>query len=147
MPLAPVASPMTSATTTPVDPAVVRSYGRCCLNPKFFDRFYENFAKQSHIIGQMFAKTDMAKQKQLLRSGIAFLFQFAQGSQYAAQRVGDLGASHSRTRHNINPDMYPLWTEALMMTVQEFDQQFTPELRAKWIAALRQGIERMISMY
>lgn len=117
------------------------------MNPRFFARFYANFLRQSPLIAPMFARRDMAKQRRLLRAGISFLLQYAQGNDYAALRVGDLAASHSRNRHNINPNMYPLWIDALMMTVQEFDEQFTPDLRNKWVAALRVSIERMISQY
>lgn len=130
-----------------VSETVMRSYGRCVLNPKFFDRFYDRFTAKSPVIRQMFAKTEMTKQKQLLRSGISFLLQFAQGSAYAAGKVNELGASHSREKLNIKPSMYPLWLDALMETIEEFDSQFTPEARKEWLIALRRGVEKMSSLH
>jgi hypothetical protein len=35
-------------------------YSRCCVNPKFFDLFYDNFLASHPTIAPMFAKTDMA---------------------------------------------------------------------------------------
>lgn len=125
----------------------MRSYGRCVLNPQFLDRFYERFTAKSPVIRQMFAKTEMTKQKQLLRSGISFLLQYAKGSVYASEKVTELGISHSREKLNIKPSMYPLWLDALMETVEEFDPEFTPETRNEWLIALRRGVEKMTSLH
>lgn len=125
----------------------MRSYGRCVLNPKFLDRFYERFTAKSPVIRQMFAKTEMAKQKQLLRSGISFLLQFANGSVYASGKVQELGLSHSREHLDIKPLMYPIWLDALMETVEEFDSEFTPETRKEWLVALNRGVEKMKSLH
>lgn len=147
MSVATQAAPVTTATVKPVSEAVMRSYGRCSINPKFFDSFYARFTAKSPVIRQMFANTDMAKQKLALRSGISFLLQYANGSNFAATKVAQLGESHKRDRLNVAPSMYPMWLDALMETVAECDDQFTPETRAAWLAALRKGVEKMSSMY
>lgn len=140
-------SPAATTTKKAVSDAVMRSYGRCSINPQFFDRFYARFTAKSPIIRQMFANTDMAKQKLALRSGIAFLLQFANGSAFAESKVAQLGESHKRDRLNVSPSMYPLWLDSLMETIAEIDDQFTPQVRAEWLAALRKGVEKMSAMY
>lgn len=141
------AAPVASETPKVVQDDVMRSYGRCCLNPNFFDAFYKRFTAKSPVIKQMFAKTDMALQKAALRSGIAFLLQYANGSGFAAEKVQQLGRSHARDRLNVAPSMYPMWLDALMETVAECDSQFTPQTRVAWLVALRQGIETMSKAY
>lgn len=140
-------APASAPSTKAVSDVVMRSYGRCSINPKFFDRFYARFTAKSPVIREMFGQTDMAKQKLALRSGIAFLLQYANGSAFAESKVTQLGESHQRQRLNVAPSMYPLWLDALMETIAECDEQFTPEVRAGWLAALRKGIEKMSSMY
>ncbi len=140
-------APASASTPKAVSETVMRSYGRCSINPKFFDRFYARFTAKSPVIREMFANTDMAKQKLALRSGIAFLLQFANGSAFAETKVTQLGESHKRDRLNVAPSMYPLWLDALMETIAECDDQFTPETRAEWLRALRKGVEKMSSMY
>ena len=59
---------------------VKESYSRCCVNPKFFDLFYTNFLASHPTIAPMFAKTDMAKQKSLLRQGVSIMFMHLAGN-------------------------------------------------------------------
>ena len=48
--------------------AIVReSYGRCAMQATFFEDFYETFMRSSPEIMPFFDKTNMAKQRQLLR--------------------------------------------------------------------------------
>ena len=49
---------------------VIASYGRCCVHPAFFDRFYEIFLGSDPAIRPMFVRTNFAKQKALLRGRV-----------------------------------------------------------------------------
>lgn len=123
------------------------SYGRSIANPTFFDDFYNRFTSQSPVIRDMFKNTDMTAQKQALRSGIAFLTQFAKGSAYAEQKVDALGKSHSRSELNVNPNLYPLWVSALIETFAQHDPEWDSELGKLWQETLQKGIDRITSRY
>ena len=139
---------MVQATLNSVDADLLtQSYGRCIANAAFLDSFYNRFTNKSPVIADMFNNTDMAVQKQLLRSGISFLTQFAKGSEFAAKKVDALGKSHSRSELNISPRLYPLWVSALIETLAEYDTDWSPKLEAAWRDALKKGIDRIISQY
>ncbi|WP_434148297.1 globin [Methylocaldum gracile subsp. desertum] len=58
-----------------------------------------------------------------------------------------LGESHSRSRLNIEPDLYDFWVSALISTVAESDPKFNPELEAAWKTVVERGIAVMKSMH
>jgi hemoglobin-like flavoprotein len=139
---------MTAATLdTAAFETVRQSYGRSSMTPGFFEAFYDRFTAKSPTIRQMFAATDMAAQRQALRSGIAFLVQYAGGSQFAASKVDQLGESHRRDRLNVSPSMYPMWVDSLIATLADKDPYWTSELDLAWRDVLQQGIDRMIAAW
>lgn len=123
------------------------SYGRCCLAPGFFDTFYTTFVAASPVVREKFRKTDMAKQKILLREGITFMILFAGGSAMAAGKIKALGESHAKIRLDIAPALYPLWIDALLIAVAKHDPQFSKDLDEVWRRTMAKGIGVMQSMY
>lgn len=123
--------------------AVQRSYGACCLSPKFFDDFYDAFLASSRDIAGKFVNTDMTRQKQLLRDGISFMIMFYNGAAVGQMKVERLSESHSQGRMDIKPQWYDLWVNALVKTVSKHDPQFSPELDRSWRAVLSKGVETM----
>jgi len=117
---------------------VMQSYGRCCACPDFFDTFYRNFLASSPLIREKFAHTDMVAQKQLLRQGILNLVMHARGMPDTKLRA--LGESHSRFKMDIRPELYDLWLDALLNTIDQFDQQCDAETRQAWREVLNKGI-------
>lgn len=89
------------------------SYGRCCTSKSFFDDFYEAFVGSSPAIGPKFAKTDMEKQKELLRRGLAFTIMYYKGSTLATQVINGLAKSHSKSQLDIAPSLYAFWLNSL----------------------------------
>jgi hemoglobin-like flavoprotein len=126
---------------------VSQSYGRCCVSTGFFDTFYKIFLSKSPELGKMFEKTDMKKQKELLRDGIAFLTAFAKNSQMAARKVDSLGDSHSVGKLNVRPDMYPMWVDSLMEAVKQHDKKFDSNIEKAWRVVVGLGIQKMIERY
>jgi hemoglobin-like flavoprotein len=124
---------------------VMQSYGRCCASASFFDDFYRNFLASSPKIREKFTDTDMPAQKQLLRQGILNLVMFARGMPDTKLRA--LGASHSRGGFDIRPELYDIWTEALLDTVGQHDSQLDPALRRDWHEVLNKGIAVIKSHY
>jgi hemoglobin-like flavoprotein len=129
-----------------VDPdQVFQSYGRSCNNPQFYEDFYNNFMSQSDEVRKMFANTDMAAQRGLLRGGIMWLVMHARGMSDAKIRA--LGESHSRAKLDIHPSYYSLWLDALIDTLRSHDPEFSPQLETTWRATLSPSIEMIKSMY
>ncbi len=123
---------------------VVASYGRCCVNPKFFDRFYEIFLASNPAIKPMFEKTDFAKQKSLLRQGISFMLMYLQGKATGTMAMNRLADSHSPRHMNISPNLYEFWINSLVKAVKECDKECTSDIETEWRKALRAGVDYMI---
>ncbi len=124
--------------------ALKDSYGRCTVNPKFLDRFYEIFVDSHPAIKPMFAKTDFAKQKGLLRSGMSMMIMYEDGTQVSKMALDRLGHSHGKQGMNIDPKLYQYWIDSLVKAVKECDQQFSPGLEKQWREAMRKGIDYMV---
>jgi hemoglobin-like flavoprotein len=130
-----------------VHQAVLDSYHRCEESRGFFDTFYEVFFSKSPEIPRRFARTDMEKQKQSAMASVLMVLLLDSGDVMARQCVAEIAESHSRRRHDVRPELYDLWLEALCEAVQEHDPQCTPELVAQWRQAMRPGIDLMIAAY
>ncbi len=133
---------------TPQDVEAVRlSFERCKTHAEFSDTFYDNLALQSAEIGPMFAATNMIKQNQLLRVGIQNLIEFAGGDPAAEAEIRRLADLHDRSHHATRPDLYPLWVNALVITVDETDAEATSALSEAWRRVVAPGIALMSSAY
>lgn len=129
---------------------VTRSYGRCLAQGTLlFDRFYDHFLKSSPVIAKMFLHTDMAKQKALLRAGLnyAIMYSTDTGKLAAEGVLKRIQQSHSRSRLNVEPGLYPLWINSLLKAIEETDPKFTPELRKAWNHILDNAVAYIISGY
>lgn len=124
---------------------VFQSYGRCCRNDEFFADFYDYFIASSDEIRKRFINTDMAAQRHLLRNGVMQLMLVARGM--SDGKLRDLGASHNRHNHDIKPEWYTLWEEALLKTVCKHDPEYTPVLRNAWREVLKPGIDVIRGAY
>lgn len=123
---------------------VVASYGRCCVHPAFFDRFYEIFLASAPAIRPMFARTNFAKQKSLLREGVSMLLMHLEGKSVGTACLDRLAESHSPSRMNVTARLYELWITSLVKTVKEFDDECTADVEAEWRKALHVGVHYLM---
>ena len=126
---------------------VKQSYGRACLQPKFFDRFYDIFLQSSPRIKPMFANTDFKKQKEALRTGLAMLLAHVEGKAAGTMTVNRIAESHKKTKMNIEPNLYPFWIKSLVKAVKEHDQQWNADLEGKWEKCLKVGVDHIVAQY
>lgn len=126
---------------------VKESFSRCCVNPKFLDRFYEIFLASHPAIAPLFQRTDFAKQKMALRSGLAMMVMHTEGNKIGTQGLDRIGQSHSRKHMNIDPALYQYWIESLIKTVKECDPQCDAKLEGEWRQALKAGASYISSQY
>ena len=127
--------------------AVTASYHRCRASDGFVDTFYEQFLSKSEEVVQRFQKTDFARQKLLLRESLLAMLLLNLNSADAREELDRLAERHSRRGLEIGPHLYELWLDALCEAVEKHDSKFTPELRDQWRAAMRPGIELLVSRY
>lgn len=126
---------------------VKNSYGRSCLNPQFFDKFYDIFLQSHPSLKPMFAKTDFKKQKELLRTGVAMLLAHVEGKTAGTMTLDRIGASHSKKNLNINPNMYQYWIDSLVKAAKECDPKFTPDIERGWQKVCRAGVDYIVAKY
>lgn len=122
-----------------------QSYGRCCNNEAFFEDFYNIFMSKSGEVRAMFANTDMAEQRRLVRAGLMWLIMYARGSEGA--KIEHLTRTHDRNHMNVDPAWYTVWVDALMETVARHDPQFEDTLERAWRETLGPGIQAMKEGY
>lgn len=126
---------------------VEKSFGRCTVNPNFLDRFYQIFLASHPAIAPMFAHTDMARQKGLLRSGLAMVIMHGQGNSFGTKSLDKIAESHSKKKWNISPSLYPFWVNSLMQAIKECDPQLTPAVEAEWRKVLEAGASYIAAGY
>ncbi len=127
------------------DSDVSQSYGRCCVNPKFFDRFYDIFLKSHPAIAPMFQNTNFGKQKALLRSGLSMMLMHTDGKPFGTQAMDRIGESHGKKKMNIDPSLYQYWIDSLVTAVKECDPEFNQALEASWRKVLRNGVDYIVA--
>jgi len=126
---------------------VLDSYHRCEAAGGLFDTFYDIFLAKSPEIPPKFANTDMERQKQDVMASVLMALRLVTFDAVAQQCISELAASHSRRSHNIKPELYDLWLDALCEAIKKHDPQYTPQLEQHWRQAMRPAIERMIAAY
>ena len=138
-----------------MDPAkiqlVQQSLGRCLLarvdETSFLDAFYEEFLASDPRIRPLFARTDMEKQKHLLKHGLATLVLYSGGSGLAKTSLGQLAQKHDHDHLNIEPGMYRLWVRSLLACVKKYDRKYDATLGKAWEEVLEPGISAMSQAY
>ncbi len=122
------------------------SYERTVANTvngvTFFDAFYHAFLDSSDEVREKFRNTDMEKQKGMLKKSFYHLLVFY-GSNQADDYIQKIAASHNKNHLNIRPELYDLWLDTLMQTIQQFDPQYSEEVELAWRLVLAPGITYM----
>ena len=112
--------------------AVKQSYGRTLANADLMKDFYEAFTGSHPDIVKMFAQTDLKKQRETLKASLSMAILFPQDNLVANSAMKRVRDSHSRSKLNINPELYIHWLNALVGVVSNSDPEFTPLLEQQW---------------
>jgi hemoglobin-like flavoprotein len=122
------------------------SFIRCLNNMEFFKDFYASFFASSAEAKGKFSEIDMSKQMRMLAEGITELLDYAE-TEKPSQKLEKLAKLHSRTGMDINPRLYPLFIESLILTVSKNDSDFNEEVEVAWHEILKHGTDYFISKY
>jgi len=127
--------------------AVTASYHRCRASDRFIETFYEHFLAKSKEVAEKFRGTDFTRQKFMLRESLLMMLLFNHDGPEAVEELERLAERHSRRGVDIPPHLYSLWLDALCEAVEKHDPEYKPTLNDKWRAAMRPGIELLMSKY
>lgn len=119
------------------------------INPKgenFFRQFYDNFFGKSEAIKEQFKNTDMKGQVAFLQKSIYHLISFYV-SKEENEFLHKIAVSHNRSNHDVKPEFYSLWLDALIETVEMLDPEYNSRVELAWRIALTPGILYMQSVY
>ena len=117
------------------------SYGRCLFGGGFFDSFYTLLFQADARVPKLFARTDLAKQKEALRSALATLVMYDRGSSVAQATLERLAVRHRELE--IPADLYQKWEDCLIRAVQECDPKFDLEVEEAWRSVTRLAVEEI----
>ncbi len=124
------------------DQSYERVLHRTVSGKDFFEAFYERFLASSNEVREKFRRTDMQRQRRMLKQSFYSLLVF-----YASNAADDylikMVEKHSAKGVDIPNTMYDLWMECLVETVAEFDENFASETGLAWRLVLSSGITYM----
>lgn len=109
----------------------------------FFQAFYDNFL-QDPSVASLFASTDLPRQVRMLKKSLFQLVSYYVVGEPTAE-LDRLALLH--TTRGIAPEMFDAWMQALLDTVEQFDEDFDECTRLAWCWALAPGIAYMRLMF
>ena len=125
-----------------------RSLARCVGRSGFFDRFYEKFLASSPKVREKFAHTDFVHQKRALRASLHTILLAAEDPENGPARyLGEIAEKHSARGLDIGAELYDLWLDSLLETVEESDPEYGPAVKKAWEDVLMVGIHYLCVRY
>lgn len=112
----------------------------------FFVKFYRYFIMSSPIISEKFGGIDIQKQTTLVKNFLVHMQNFyncGEANNYLAKTA----KAHGALGYQIGEDLYGLWLEAFLKTLEECDPKYSKKVREAWIEVLSPGIAFMKSQY
>ena len=123
------------------------SLQRCTSRPGFLERFYEIFAASSAEVAEKFPRTNFQKQAILLKASLYLMLLAAWKKPEGHAHLERIAQLHSRKGLDIPPELYDLWLDCLLRTVQEYDRCFNARTKRAWYNMMQSGITFMKSRY
>ncbi len=112
----------------------------------FFEAFYHAFTETSAEVADKFRDVDMVKQREHLRNSLDQMIYFSIDRK-ASDTLLNTAKTHSKAGKNIRAELYEVWLESLLQTVQKFDAEFDDETEIAWRVVLAPGISYMKTQY
>jgi hemoglobin-like flavoprotein len=123
------------------------SFDRCMADERFFDIFYDRFVASSPAVADRFAHTDDRRQKRAVRASLYLIMSCTVRSEADYSPLEPLAERHSRQQLDIGPELYRLWLDSLIESVQTCDPRFDLTIERVWRHAMRQAIDFLVSRY
>jgi len=127
---------------------VKRSFSRCFIGGKdLIQTFYDIFLESHPSIAPLFAETNFAQQKLLLRQGINCFIMYSEGVYAGGFCLNEITISHNRKHYNIHPKAYIYWKNSLLLALEKLDPQFDEEIYNLWVEVIDKGVDFITSGY
>ena len=113
----------------------------------FGKAFYEYFLLNNPSVVPYFEGVDMARQELVLTMALSTIVQHSVKDHAAIDHyMRHLGTRHNRWK--IPPDTYPLWCDAMLVTLKKMlGDHWSDELAAEWRAALEKASHTLLKGY
>ena len=111
---------------------------------KFYERFFERLIAAHPEIAELFATTDMVRQREVFMQSMTYVMSFA-ATLKPSEEMKKIAKKHGKNKLNIPKDYYDIWLDCMIETVREFDPKFDDHIETSWRVMLVPGIEYMKS--
>jgi hemoglobin-like flavoprotein len=118
-----------------------QSLRRISLKQGFYDTFYDNFIAQSDEIAEIFQARAMDQLKRKLRETLQMVEDALLGKPGVVLYLEMLGRVHTRLR--IDQHHFEMWKEALLATIEYYDDEYDAQVKSAWEAAVEIVISLM----
>ncbi|UJR81214.1 globin domain-containing protein [Sandaracinus amylolyticus] len=109
----------------------------------FAHHFYERLFAADRRVPRLFARTDIARQRDLLEHGVSMLLAHRRGSALGEIAMRRLARLHGPGELDIGHDLFVIWLRVFLEVAGELDPEWTPELAAAWHSELGASISEM----
>ena len=124
------------------------SLARCNADRDFLERFYEAFMASDPKVRDKFRDTDFTRQRRALRASLHVMLLAAEDEEMGPERyLKDLAKIHSRAGLNIGAELYDLWIDSLVSTVEKTDPKFDATVERAWEDVMMVGVQYLLSHY
>ena len=124
------------------------SLKRCEARPDFMDVFFEKFLLSSPEVARKFANTDLARQKEELRTALHHLLLVARDPKQGPDPyLEEVAVRHGAAQLAIGAHLYVLWLDSLLETVRASDPEWVPDVERSWEEVMMIGIHYLCANY
>jgi hemoglobin-like flavoprotein len=122
------------------------SLARCTSQARFLDLFYEKFLKSSPKVREKFKNTDFVRQKRALKASLHMILLAAQDDD-PGKYLSDIAERHGVRELNVGAELYDLWLDSLLDTVEACDPEYRSAVRKAWEEVMMVGIHYLTVRY
>ncbi|MCG7984008.1 MAG: globin [Candidatus Thiodiazotropha lotti] len=117
-----------------------QSLRRISLKQGFYDTFYDHFIAQSDEIATIFHARDMDQLKGKLKETLQMVEDALMGKPGVVLYLEMLGRIHTRLK--VDQRHFEMWKDALLSTIERFDDEYDAEVKMAW----EEAIEMVLSL-
>jgi hemoglobin-like flavoprotein len=117
-----------------------QSLQRISLKPGFYDTFYDHFMAQSDEIAAIFHSRNMEQLKHKLKDTLQMVEDALAAKPGVVLYLEMLGRIHTRLK--VDSRHFEMWKQALLATVEHYDDEYDAQVQVAW----EEAIEKVISL-
>mgnify|MGYP001607730907 CR=1 FL=1 len=110
----------------------------------FYKHFYQNLVAADPEIAELFAKTDMERQIDMLIQSMTHIMSFS-ATLKPTDELKKIAKLHGSGKLAIPAKYYDVWLDCMIKTVEEFDPKFDENIETSWRILMAPGLAYMKS--